>query len=156
MSEINSSRSKSRAQVSGKSLPLFPENSSNKPLPGSLNDDLLVRGVVTASIKQSNRSRDQIADQMSALLSVPVTARMITSFTAESKELHRWPGAWDRAFCAATGDDTLLLCRVEAAGYRVIKGEEIQLLELGKQYLRRKRADEQAAMLERQLAGVDL
>lgn len=121
---------------------------------GSMNDDLMVRAVVTASIKRSGKSREQIADEMQALLGIPVTARMITSFTAESKELHRWPGAWDRAFCKATDDDALLRCRAEAAGYRLIKGEEIQLLELGRQYLRRRRADEEATEIERKLAGV--
>lgn len=116
----------------------------------------MVRGVITRSIKCSEKSRDQIADEMSELLGVPVTGRMITSFTAESKELHRWPGAWDRAFCKAVGDDTLLKCRAEAAGYLVISGSDIQLLELGRQYLRRKRADAQAAALEAQLSGVEL
>ena len=87
---------------------------------------------------------------------ISVTARMISSFTAESKELHRWPGAWDRAVCAAVNDDTLLKCRAEAAGYVLIRDEEIELLELGRQYLRRKRANEEAEMIERRLAGVRL
>ena len=29
---------------------------------------------------------------------------MLNSFTAESKEKHRWPFAWTRAFCQSTGD----------------------------------------------------
>jgi len=93
---------------------------------------------------------------MTRLLGVRVTERSLTAFTSESKELHRWPGAWDRAFCVAVGNDDLLKCRVEAAGYKPIRDEEIQLLELGRQYLRRKRANEEAEMLERRLAGADL
>lgn len=150
----------SRVQEYGRVLPaslaLFKEDSSANALPGALNDDLLVRTVVTDSIKRSSLSREQIAERMTAFLGLKVTARMITAFTAESKELHRWPGAWDRAFCAAVEDDTLLKCRAEAAGYRLIRGEEIQLLELGRQYLRRKRATEETELLEARLRGFEL
>jgi len=81
---------------------------------------------------------------------------MITSFTTETKELHRWPGAWDRSFCVAVNNNRLLFCRVELAGYRVIDATEADLLELGKETLKQKRAAENAAMLEKRLQGVDL
>jgi hypothetical protein len=152
----NGSCSKIGANEPIQSLPLFQQTSSIEPPPGSLNDDTLVRGIVTESIKRCQKSREQVADEMQRLLGVTVTARMITSFTSESKELHRWPGAWDRAFCIATGDFRLLRCRAEAAGFKVITEIEAELLELGRQYLRRKRADEEAAMLEKRLAGMEL
>lgn len=141
------------ARSMDESLPLFEQNSS---IIGGLNDDLLVREAVTGAIKHSGKSREQIADEMTAMLGVKVTARMITSFTAESKEFHRWPSAWNRAFCTATGDDRLLRCCAEAAGYKVIRENDIALMELGRQYLLRKRADEAIADLERRLSGVDL
>jgi hypothetical protein len=125
-------------------------------LNGTLNDESMVRAVVTASIKRSGKSREQIADEMTGLLGIAVTARMITAFTAECKELHRWPGGWDRAFCAATGDNRLLTCRVEAAGFRVITAEEEKLLELGRAYLRRKRAEKSMSAIEQDFDGVDL
>jgi hypothetical protein len=153
---MSASRFQSSVRAPEKSLPLFERVSSIDPLPVGLNDDLLVRDVVTRSIKHSGHSREQIADIMAELLGVSVTARMITSFTAESKELHRWPGAWDRAFCFATGDDALLKCRAEAAGYRVIGKDEIKLLELGREYLRQKRATRSIAQLESDLEGVNL
>jgi hypothetical protein len=81
---------------------------------------------------------------------------MIASFTAESKELHRWPGAWDRAFCAATGDERLLKCRIELAGYIIITATEAELLEVGRQYLIHKRSEQSIRLLERQLQGVEL
>jgi hypothetical protein len=138
------------------SLPLFEKNSSTDHAPGSLNDDSLVRAVITDAIKRCRKGREQIAEDMQRLLGVPVTARMIGSFTSESKELHRWPGAWDRAFCFATGDFRLLCCRVEAAGFHVITRAEAELLELGKEHLRRKRASENVELLEKRLLGVDL
>jgi len=142
----------------------FTEKSSTKAQPtlfdspqsGRLNDESMVRSVVTSSIKRCGKSREQIADEMSDLLGIQVTARMITAFTAESKELHRFPGSWDRAFCQATGDNRLLVCRVEAAGFRVITAEEEKLLDLGREYLRRKRAEKKLAALESDFEGVDL
>jgi len=152
----SSSLSQSPRKVPQGSLPLFQGTSSAQWQLGSLNDDLLVRSTVTDAIKRSGKSREQIADLMAALLGIAVTARMIAAFTAESKELHRWPGAWDRAFCAATNDDRLLKCRIELAGYRVITETEAELLEVGRQYLIHKRSEQQIDLLERQLAGVDL
>ena len=93
---------------------------------------------------------------MSGLLGISVTARMITAFTAESKELHRWPGAWDRAFCRVTGDKRLLLCRLQAEGLRVISREEEKLLDLGREYLRRKKAEKAMSAIEQEFEGVEL
>lgn len=156
MTKVTASRSENGTGVSHPSLPLFKENSSINSVPGALNDDLLVREVITDAIKRSGKSREQIADEMSRSLAIAVTARMISSFTSESKELHRWPGAWDRAFCAAVGNDSLLKCRIELAGYQVIDAAESELLALGREYLRQKRASAQVEMLERRLQGLDL
>lgn len=93
---------------------------------------------------------------MSELLSTRVTVGMLNAFSAESKRLHRWPAAWDRAFCQATGDYALLVCRVLRAGFFVITAEEHDLLELGRQYLLQKRAAEEISRIERSLQGVDL
>lgn len=153
---MNSSRSQSSACSVPKSLALFELNSSIHATPGSLNDDLLVRKTITDAIKASKKSREQIAEEMSYALGMRVTARIITAFTSESKELHRWPGAWDRAFCAAVSDQSLLKCRVEAAGLHVISDAEAELLELGREYLRQKRAAERISLLEKGLQGVDL
>lgn len=135
---------------------LFEKKSSINVPPGSLNDDLLVREVITESIKRSGKTREQIAEEMTRTLGITVTARMITSFTSETKELHRWPGAWDRAFCLAVNNNRLLFCLVELAGYRVIDETEVELLDLGKEFLRQKRAADKVALLEKRLAGVDL
>ena len=153
---MNSPRTKNRTGSSDTSMPLFAPEIASAAHPGSLNDDALVRGIINDCIKHSKHSREQIAEQMAELLQVPVTARMLACFTAESKELHRWPGAWDRAFCAVVGDDRLLRCRAELAGYKVIDSEEQKLLELGREYLRQKRAAAKISSLENDLAGVEL
>jgi hypothetical protein len=125
-------------------------------LPGSLNDSAVVRGVLIQSIRKSGKSRAQIAEDISFLSGRDVTEISLNKFTAESRTDYRWPAELDRAFCRATGDDTLLRCRAELAGYRMIDATESDLLDLGKEMLRQKRAAENMALLERRLQGVDL
>lgn len=124
--------------------------------PVGYNDDAIVRHAVSAAMKGCALSREQIAEQMTALLGVRVTEKMLNSYSAESGQAHRWPAAWDRAFSRVTGDDTLLVCRVIAAGLRVITPDECALLELGRELLRQQRASEKIALLEKRLSGVDL
>lgn len=123
--------------------------------PGSFNDDQLVRSTISAAIKASPLSREQIADAMTVMLGLRVTARMLNNFTSGSTSPARFPAAWDRAFCCAVADDSLLVCRVLRAGLIAISEQEKALMELGRQYLIRKRADEEAERLERRLGGVE-
>lgn len=122
----------------------------------SVNDDALVRQTISGAIKGCRLSRVEIAEEMSDLLGVRVTEKMLNSYSGESKQNHRWPAAWDRAFSRVTGDDTLLTCRVLAAGLHVFTPQEYELLELGREYLRQQRANERVALLEKRLHGVAL
>jgi hypothetical protein len=124
----------------------IPEES--KPLAGSMNDAALLRAVLVRSIRQSNKSREQIAEEMSYLVGRKITVRMLNAFTAESKEDNRWHAELDRAFCYVTGSDELLRCRADLAGLTLITKEEAEILELGRQYLRRKEAEAEMARLE--------
>lgn len=116
---------------------------------GRAHDDVLIRRSLVDTIRKSKMDRKQIAESMTACLRRTVTARMITAFTAESKELHRWPAEFDIAFCEATGDYSLLRERVKRAGFRMIGPEEEELIEIGKAYVAKMKA-------ERKLAEVQL
>lgn len=135
-------------------MPFPQQNSGIEQWP--VDDDRMIRRTLTAAIKRSPKGRVQIAEEMSRLLAIRVTDFMLACFTADCKRSHRWPAAWDRAFCQVVDDDALLRCRAEAAGYRMIRGEELQLLELGREYLRQKRANDRVAALEKNLQGVDV
>ncbi len=126
------------------------------PSPGSLNDDGLVREIVTAAIRNNTKSRQQIAEEMSRLTGAAVTARMLNSYTSEAAEQHRWPAQYTRAFCYVVKDWTLLRCIVERSGFYMITPAEEELLELGREYLKQKRASEQIQAIEKRLRGVDL
>lgn len=121
---------------------------------GSLDDAKVVRETLLASIKKSGLSRAQIADRMTYLLGRKVTENMLHMFVAPSVQDRRWPAEFDRAFCEATGDLSLIEDRARAAGLIIIDAEQLELLELGRAYLAQKRAAETMARLERQLQGV--
>ncbi|MDR5730589.1 MAG: hypothetical protein RB191_24535 [Terriglobia bacterium] len=126
------------------------------PTPGNLNDDPLIRAAISSSIRACVLSREQIAERMTALLQVRVTAKMLDSYSAESMQANRFPAAWLRAFCQAVGTESVLAVIAEAAGCKWISGEEIELLELGRQTVLRKRAEEAIAGLESRLREVAL
>ena len=124
--------------------------------PGTVNDDSLIRSTIGVTVRRCKLSVEQIADAMSTLLDTRITAKMLYSYSASSMEANRLPAAWVRAFCQATGDYRLLRCAAEAAGLVFIEAEDRVLLELGREYLRQKRAAEKLQSLEQTLAGVEL
>lgn len=93
---------------------------------------------------------------MSLLTGTKVTERRINAFTAESREDFRFPLELLRAFCVATGDFSLIQQLAESLGLHLITEQESALLDLGREYLRQKRASENVAKLEQRLRGVDL
>jgi hypothetical protein len=124
--------------------------------PGSLNDASLVRNAVIESIRECGKSRAQLADEMSRLTGTEVTVRRLNAFTAESREDYRFPAELLRALCIATGSHQLLRCLVAESGFFMISRAENDLLELGREYLKQKRAADHAQLLERRLEGFDL
>jgi hypothetical protein len=123
---------------------------------GCMDDSGLVRKVLIESIRKCGKSRTQIAEEISFLAGRKITEISLNKYTAESRSDYRWPAELDRAFCHATGDNALLRCRAELSGYRLIQANEIELLELGREYLRQKRANERVQLLEKRLSGVEI
>ena len=76
---------------------------------------------------------------------------MLNSFTAESKENHRWPLAWTRAFCQVTGDWRLLRALTERAGYQLITTKQVRLLRLAEQLVARESSDRGLRLLLEQM-----
>jgi hypothetical protein len=149
----DASASPVNTQQSFSEIPLFSGPST--AIPGALDDANVVRGVLVDTVRRCSKSREQIVEVMGFALNQEITVRQLNSWTAESREDCRFPAEFDRAFCYATGDDRLLRCRAELAGYKVIGAAESDLMELGRQYLIRQRAAEQVALLEKRLQGRD-
>lgn len=99
---------------------------------GSLNIDIQVRELVSLSLKQTRLSRYEVAGKMSELLGKEITKAMIDSWSAESKENHRFPLAYLPAFCKATGSRELVRFIADKCGGFYIESEEALLTELGR------------------------
>jgi hypothetical protein len=131
-------------------------NSTHVDLSDTTSDSSFVRESLVSAIRQCGKSRAQIAEEMSELTGTEVTVRRLNAFTAESREDYRFPMDLARAFCAATNNYELLFGIVGRSGLHVITETEMELLRLGREYLRQKRASESVQMLERKLGGLDL
>jgi hypothetical protein len=107
------------------------------PQPAGREMDAAVRAVVSHAIATQPHSRQQLAEHISRLAGVRVTAGMLNDFTAASKRLARFPAAWVPAFCQAAGDDSLqrlmlsqrLLAAVTLGERVLLAGEEEIALE---------------------------
>lgn len=125
-------------------------------MPGSFNDELVIRGMVTEAIKNCGKSRQEIADAMTYLLGTQVTKRALDSYTSEAADQNRFPAQYLRAFCHVTGDWSLIHCVVERSGLHMVTATEQKLLDLGRQYLRRKQAEKTILAIEREFEGIQL
>jgi hypothetical protein len=90
---------------------------------------------------------------MSYLLGRTVTEKMLFAFTAESQTDRRWPAEFDRAFCEAVGDLSLIRDRARSAGLIVISEEEQRLLDIGRAYVERERANAEFDRLNLAIKG---
>jgi hypothetical protein len=120
-----------------KQLPLFDvikalQEVRTAPDGGSLNIQARIQSAASAALKQTQLSRFEVAGRMSELTGVEITKWMLDSWTAESKEYHRFPAEFIPAFCIATQNWGLLAVLSECAGGYFLEGHEVLLTELGR------------------------
>ena len=114
---------------------------------GSMDIDRAFREAVSEALKNCPLSRYHVAARMSELVGQEITKTMLDSWTAESKENHRFPAIFLPAFCEAAGDTEPLRILGRLVGVFVLPGPEalraeIQRLEeeiTAKQQEKRKR-----------------
>ncbi len=93
-------------------------------LAGSFDIDRQFREAISEALKRCPLSRYQVAARMSELVGQEITASMIYSWTAESKENHRFPAVFLPAFCEAAGTNTPLVLLGRPVGSFVLPGPE--------------------------------
>lgn len=100
--------------------------------PGSLNIDTILREMVSSSLKNTTRSRLEVAAEMSKLIDEKITKTTLDTYSAESKKGHRLPAAYLVAFSHAVQDKSILRFICMKAGGLFVEGEDALLLQLGK------------------------
>ncbi len=83
-------------------------NANSNPEPGSMDIDRAFREAVSLDLKECPLSRYQVVAVMSELIGQDITKAMLDSWTADSKEQHRFPAIFLPAFCEATGGSRTL------------------------------------------------
>lgn len=123
-------------------------------LPGRLNMEATLRELASAALKHTRRSRYEVAAEMSRLLGREITKSQLDSWSAESKEQHRFPLVYINAFCEATGDRQILRLLAEKAGGYFIEGEDALYTELGRLEQRKKELAEKEILIRQMLDKV--
>jgi len=102
------------------------------PGPGSLNIQFQLQAVISDCIKHCPLSRWEIAGKMGELLNQDISKYMLDTWTAESKEYHRFPAEFLPAFCEAVGSFEPLGILAEKAGVFILPGRDALRAEIGK------------------------
>ena len=91
---------------------------------GSFDIDRQFREAISLALKNCPLSRWQVAACMSELTGCEITKAMLDSWTAESKEGHRFPAIYLPAFCEAVGCSDPLRMLGKLVGVFVLPGPE--------------------------------
>jgi len=99
--------------------------------PARLNISAQIAAAIKNAISNVKKSRETLAEEMSELLGIEITADKLYNWTAGSHP-HRMPGEYYSAFCVATGDIELIRLQAEAAGVFILPGPDALRAEIQK------------------------
>jgi len=102
----------------------YQETSADSAAAGSFDIDRQFRAAISEALKHCPLSRWQVAARMSELTGGEITKVMLDSWTAESKELHRFPAIFLPAFCEAAGRSEPLKMMGRLVGVFILPGPE--------------------------------
>jgi hypothetical protein len=116
---------------------------------GCMNIDKAFREAISEALKKSSLSRYQVAARMSELTDTDITKTMLDSWTAESKEQHRFPAIFLPAFCEAVGCNDPLQLLGKLVGVFILPGPEALRAEIHKieEEIARKQNEKRKRML---------
>jgi len=112
-------------------LPLTNLRSFDEPA-GSYSRKAAVQEALKRALSNSFLSRQEIAEEMTRLVSENITVNHIANWTAESKNGWRMPLEYAAAFYAVTGDAGVIKAALTGSGIGVLDDNDFALYELGK------------------------
>jgi hypothetical protein len=101
-------------------------------LAGSYSRKSAVQEALKRTLRDCQLSREEIADEMSRLVSEKITVNHIANWTAESKNGWRMPLEYAAAFFVITGDDGVVKAALSGSGIGIMDDREYAFYELGK------------------------
>lgn len=127
----------------------YQEHQAEKKPAGSFDIDRPFREAISESLKRCPRSRWEVAAHMSELTGTEITKAMLDSWTAESKENHRFPAVFVPAFCEAVACSEPLKLLGRLVGVFVLPGPEAMRAEIRRleEEIERKQADKRKRLV---------
>lgn len=122
---------------------------------GVLDIQAALRRSLSAALKETSLSVHQVAGEMSHLLGESITADMIYSWTAESKNQHQIWGSRLPAFCRATGNRKPMAILAEACGMFALPGPEALRSEIQRLVEQERKIRKERSRRERFLAEME-
>lgn len=107
------------------------EKAKEEIAPGSMGIGNRLRNELSEGLRRCMLSRYEVASKMSELIGAEITKSMLDSWTAESKEYHRFPSEYLPAFCAVTGHKEPLRMMARMIKCYLLEGKEALLAEVG-------------------------
>lgn len=112
-------------------LPFSNLRSFDEPA-GSCSRKSAVQEALKRTLRDCQLSREEIAEEMSRLVSEKITVNHIANWTAESKNGWRMPLEYAAAFFVITGDPGIIKAALSGSGIGVMDDREYAFYELGK------------------------
>jgi hypothetical protein len=111
--------------------------------------DRQFRESISQALKDCPLSRYQVAARMSELVGGEITKTMLDSWTAESKEGHRFPAIFLPAFCEVTGCSEPLKIMGKPVGVFVLPGPDALRAEIqrSEEEINRKQAEKRKRLM---------
>lgn len=89
--------------------------------------DAAIRKLLTEVMRSCSKSRAQIAEEMSRLTGLHITANMLYGYSAKDRRPARFPAVFVPAFCKATGDFRLQKMLLDARMTQLVETVEREL-----------------------------
>ena len=99
---------------------------------GSYSRKSAVQEALKRTLRDCQLSREEIAEEMSRLVSEKITVNHIANWTAESKNGWRMPLEYAAAFFVITGDAGVVKAALAGSGIGIMDDREYAFYELGK------------------------
>jgi len=122
------------------SLP-FMKSKSFEYSAGSFRRTEALQEALKTTLDNCTLSRDEIADEMSRLLSEKVTVNHLNNWTAESKNGWRMPLEYAAAFSIITNDNKIIKAAFAESGINVLDDSEMAFYEIGKAIEEKRESD---------------
>lgn len=100
--------------------------------PASMDYDKEIRHLLSAALKQTDKTRYEVCARMSELIGHEITISMLNAWTAESREAWRFPFAYSTPFEIACETFCLTEFQARQRGCKVYAGDEVRQAEIGR------------------------